>query len=996
MEAALLSGFIKTILPRLLSLGHQKYKLQDCLKDDITYLERELSMIAVTIDEQIVLGKEDPGAVHSLSMEALRELAFQIEDCVDRFMYHVNRGQQAGSILHRVIRSIKLLLSCQKLAAEVHHLKKVPEEVHQRQGRYRDFAAASPSSQHAGLLSSSWCGSYPHTPKSDLVGIDAPRNELVEQLAEEANGQPKQLKVISIVGIHGSGKTVLAREVYESDVGRQFRPRSWVSAANKRDPRELLMGILRELGLPVVENSNIDQLTVDLSEYLKSKRYLIVIDDMQTDQWSTIESAFPEDASSRIVVTTTIKSVANACSSSNGYVYRMKRLGDEYSKQLFAMKAYRKNYLGCMKSESKDVLKKCDGQPLALITVGHFLRKKGWPTDPSCEDLCKQLRRHLKHDETLQRMWRVLHQTFSKLPCHGSRACLLYFGMFPCDHSVSRKTLMRRWLAEGFVETQPSSSEKFNTLIDQNIIEPIGVRSNDQVKTCRTYGMMHEFILHMSTSQDFITLFSGNKAEGKYVRRLSLHDSGATSRGGFDIDLSLVRSLMVRGEASKDILNFQKYQLLRVLDLEQCTDLGDYHLKDICNLLLLKYLSLGETITSIPKEIKNLKLLETLDLRRTKVNMLPIEVLMLPCLVHLIGNKLQLPDRVDRVKKFCIAGKSNLETLSGFTTNGCQGFPLIMTHMMNLRKVKIWFGSERSTNSTDLVNAIQKFIHDDKKECKDPRSLSLCFEDCFETVLHSLKSPCYLRSLKLKLKGNLLELPQFVISLRGLQDLCLSSAKLTPSLLTALSQLTHLQHLKLIADELEDFILTDQAFPELLRLCFVLKSSNALPRIEEGALPHLMSLKLICKDLDGLADIKINCLQCLKEVTLDANVTQETIDAWKKAAMEHPNRPKILLFNPVDESESEPAEGCIASTTTECEAREASTTSEAPVQVYNAQMLDNKGSIAEEKRKKNCTVESSSNDALNSAFAAMDLSEVPLTSNEFSVPRNSRVSSYTC
>jgi len=718
---------------------------------------------------------------------------------------------------------------------------------------------------------------------------------------------------------------------------------------------------------------------------------------MQTDQWSTIEAAFPEDnvVSSRVMVTTTIQSVANACSSSNGYVHKMRRLGNKHSEQLFIKKACPTKYSGYTRPESKEVLKKCDGQPLALVTMGQFLRKNGWPTAPNCEDVCRDLRRHLEQDDTLERMRRVLMHSFSSLPGHGPKACLLYFGMFPSEHPIKRKRLLRRWLAEGFVEAQPSSSENFNTLIDRNIIEPISICNDDQVKTCKTYGMMREFILLMSTSQDFITLLSGNKVERKYVRRLSLHHHSATSGSSLDMDLSLVRSLMVFGEAGKTILSFQKYQLLRVLDLEQCTDLEDDHLKDICNLFLLKYLSLGETVTSLPKEIEKLKLLETLDLRRTKVKILPIEVLLLPCLLHLFG-KFQLSDKVkitSDIQKFFLTEQSNLETFAGFVTDGCQGFPQIMNYMTNLRKLKIWLErSERSTNFTDVVNAVQKFIHDDKEESNDPRSLSLHFDDGTENILNSLKAPCYLRSLKLK--GTLLELPQFVISMRGLRELCLSSKKLTAGLLAALANLKDLQHLKLIADVLEDFIIEDQALPGLLHLCFVLQRAT-LPTIEEGALPYLISLKLICKDLVDLADIEINRLTCLKEVSLDHRVAPETRETWEKAAKEHPNRPKVLLVNAADESESEAADCSVASMPAVSEAKETSPTSEVAVQEYDIQMKVNQGPPAAPEKQKNCADQPSSKDERNPAFSNIGFPEVARGLTELSIAQNGNVSSYT-
>jgi len=109
-----------------------------------------------------------------------------------------------------------------------------------------------------------------HVLPDDLVGIDAPLEELLEQLAE-ADGQPKQLKVISIVGFCGLGKTILARELYNSEVGKQFEERAWVSGAHG-DPGKLLSDILCQLHKPYLVTSNVDRLSIDLGNYLNNKR----------------------------------------------------------------------------------------------------------------------------------------------------------------------------------------------------------------------------------------------------------------------------------------------------------------------------------------------------------------------------------------------------------------------------------------------------------------------------------------------------------------------------------------------------------------------------------------------------------------------------------------------------------------------------------------------------------------------------------------------------
>lgn len=222
-------------------------------------------------------------------------------------------------------------------------------------------------------------------------------------------------------------------------------------------------------------------------------------------------------------------------------------------------------------------------------------------------------------------------------------------------------------------------------------------------------------------------------------------------------------------------------------------------------------------------------------------------------------------------------------------------------------------------------------------------------------------------------------MPQFVTSLRGLKELCLSSTKFTTGLLEALSNLSYLQYLKLVADELEKFIIKVQGFPRLLRLCIVLQYPT-FPVIEEGALPFLVTLQLLCKDLHGLSDIQIECFKHLQEVTLHSGVTPATRQEWVKAAKEHPNRPKVLLLKSVDTAESEHTDVDSVMEAVKSETTEYSIAPEGPEQVIdmnNKMQLDHGlESSSVLNKQNNFADQSSSKDQLHYSFNNMGLSDV--------------------
>lgn len=141
------------------------------------------------------------------------------------------------------------------------------------------------------------------------------------------------------------------------------------------------------------------------------------------------------------------------------------------------------------------------------------------------------------------------------------------------------------------------------------------------------------------------------------------------------------------------------------------------------------------------------------------------------------------------------------------------------------------------------------------------------------------------------------QLPPFVTMLGGLTKLCLSftgNHRLSGDTLAALSRVRGLEYLKLIATQLDKLVIKPGALRSMRRLCVVVEVMTEL-EIQDRALPRLESFRLLCKDLNGFSSTTIQSLPRLKEVTLHDGVNEETKDDWKKAAKNHPRRPKLFF-----------------------------------------------------------------------------------------------------
>lgn len=107
---------------------------------------------------------------------------------------------------------------------------------------------------------------------------DDAMEELLNQLIEG----PHQLSVVAVIDSYGFGKAVFAAEAYNSDyVKSYFHCHAWVSA--NLDPYVILDNILKivmpQSALREIMGKAFRQRKTALHDYLKNKRYLIVLEE---------------------------------------------------------------------------------------------------------------------------------------------------------------------------------------------------------------------------------------------------------------------------------------------------------------------------------------------------------------------------------------------------------------------------------------------------------------------------------------------------------------------------------------------------------------------------------------------------------------------------------------------------------------------------------------------------------------------------------------------
>ncbi|KAF7040043.1 hypothetical protein CFC21_049973 [Triticum aestivum] len=663
MEIAM--GAIGPLLPKLGELLIGEITLEKQVRKGIESLITELKLM------QDVLNKVSKEPADQLDEGVkiwagnVKELSYQMEDIVDAFMMRVGDGGESTNPKNRVKKILKKVKRLFKNGKDLHRISDALEEVvlqakqlAELRQRYeqemRDTSANTSVDPRMMAL---------YTDVTELVGIKETRDKLIKMLTEGDDWSKHPLKTISIVGFGGLGKTTLAKAAYD-EIKAKFDRVAFVSVSQNPKMKKVLKDIL--YGLDKVKYENIHNaardekyLIDDIIEYLNDKRYLIVIDDIwDKEVWKSIKCAFSKKSpGSRLITTTRNVSVSEACCSSEGDIYRMEPLSDDVSRTLFYKRVF-SHEEGCpqeLVQVSKDILKKCGGIPLAIISIAsllannHQIKKKDqWYT------LLNSIGRGLTEDQSLEEMKKILLFSYYDLPSY-LKPCLLYLSIFPEDHKIMRDRLIWRWISEGLVYSDKEETSLyelgnsyFNELVNRSMIQPIGINVEGNVEGCRVHDMVLDLICSLSSEENFVTILDDTRrkipnSEIK-VRRLSIQNTK------IDVDttrMEHMRSLTIfTSDVVGKVLDISSFQVLRVLDLEGCKNVSDVGY--VGNLLHLRYLGLKDThVKDLPMEIGKLQFLLTLDLRGTKIEVLPSSVVQLRRLMCLyVDYDMKLPSGI--------------------------------------------------------------------------------------------------------------------------------------------------------------------------------------------------------------------------------------------------------------------------------------------------------------------------------------------------------------
>ncbi|KAK1613625.1 hypothetical protein QYE76_019142 [Lolium multiflorum] len=724
---SLVTGAMSSLLPKLAELLNDKYKLQKGVKEGVRSLEKEMKSIHAALCKVAEVPRDQLTEEVKLWAGEMRELSFVIEDVIDKFLVRADDGSKptanskaVKSIIEKMVGLFTKGKARHEIADAIKDINKQVQEVANRRGRYtiNDIiakpAAVTPINPRLGAL---------YQDVTELVGIAGKRDqELMKLLSNGDSMSKKKLKIVSVVGFGGVGKTTLVKTVYNQMKG-DFDCSAFVAVGRNAGANKVLMDILLDLGMYESQFTILDerQLINKLRKSLENKRYLIVLDDIWDEKlWGLINWAFSSgnNFSSRIITTTRIVSVSKLCSSSpDDSVYQMEPLSDEDSQRLFYKRIFSRES-GCpheLEVLSMNILKKCGGVPLAIITVASLLvRDHQVKQEDEWHVLLESIGRGLTDDPSVEEMLRILSFSYYDLPSH-LKTCLLYLSMFPEDYEIRKDRLIWMWIAESFVQCEKVETcpfeigeSYFNELVNRNMIMPV-YGDDGILVACNVHDMVLDLISSLSSEDNFVTILNytcDSMSSQSNDRRLSLQNcrkGELQTRPLESVSMLQVRSIATFQHAIGLMPSFSSFVVLRVLDLNGCNISGHNHLnlRDLGSLLHLKYLGLAQTgISEVPEEVGKLQFLQVLDVSRNDDMELPstiIKLRRLMCLLIDYDHK-RLPDGLGNLISMEVLSEIHGDSLSTVKELG---------NMERLRKLEIRFYNNLSL---ELKNALVRSL----------------------------------------------------------------------------------------------------------------------------------------------------------------------------------------------------------------------------------------------------------------------------------------------
>ncbi|KAL6640511.1 hypothetical protein ACP70R_021634 [Stipagrostis hirtigluma subsp. patula] len=767
-EASILSSVISGILnlvgSKLAPLIIKEYSSIAGVKKDLQELHGLVEEINFWLE---TAGDKAMGTGPSFSwLNRLKDVSYDVEDLVDEFYLeaeeHESDGDGSKNIVSTYLSKPKALMFQFKAARKIKTIKKRFAAIVKQRTEFNAIADSLYPVRHINRTNLEM-PSLPNADMASVIGRDQEKHKIISKMVETDDQQI--IKILSIIGLGGSGKTTLANLIFKDDnIQKYFDVTHWVHVSQEFDVAKLLQKLFEDIVHKKSECYPLQEMTKTISDKLTGKRFLLVLDDVWTDDrilWGEfmVHLKCGVLPGSCILLTTRSRRVAEVVESA--YLFDLPFLSEYDSWQVFeqtfgmAVKGLETEFL----EVGKQIVNKCGGVPLAIKVLAAALHDKKhmeeWQAMRDSNLLDVEGKGH--------RVFACLRLSYINLPSY-LKQCFTVCSLFPKGYRIDKEKLIDQWIAldvitptDGVNYLEHIGDKCFNSLVQLCFLQDVDKTSRG-VK-CRMHDLVHDLAQSILGDEISLVVPKERTTSTKSYRYFSLNEES-------------------RNHPPKNL-----YEKARAI-----------------------YIAKGDNFV-FDKALKNAKHLRSMTVEFAKTTTLPTAILQIKSLRYLHISDLRcetLPDAISniwRLQALHVSSSDHLELLPESICKLQKLKTLNLARCYNLKSLPDSIGDCHMISSIDLTGCVQfTTLPNSIGKNKNLRFLRLGFTS-IERLPPGITTLEKLECLDLLACRNLVELPEAIGSLKKLEVLNLEQCDKLEGMPVGIGQLTRLQKLNLFIVE---------------------------------------------------------------------------------------------------------------------------------------------------------------------------------------------------
>ncbi|TVU49375.1 hypothetical protein EJB05_00683, partial [Eragrostis curvula] len=646
MEAALVSGILKIVGMNLAPLITKEFGSIAGVTKDLEHLQDLVAWINDWLE--MVGDKAIRNEKSSNWLKRLKDVAYDAEDLVHEFHMEAEKldvnivGLNNTVIKYLWAKPKSVVFKC-KIAYKIKEIKKKFDAIVKGRSDYSTITNSMAVDHHTRLISKT-IGEVPsltNVDETSIFGRDQLKLRLISELME-TNNQHK-IKIVSVIGLGGSGKTTLAKLVYNGDniIKEHFEVKLWVHVSREFDVEKLVQKLFEAIDGDKAENHASQRMSTTISNKLVGKKFLIFLDDVWTEdriQWEQFMVNLRGGApGSSILLTTRSRKVAEAVDST--YICDLPFLSKKDSWKVF-LQSFGRAMEGLdpeFRKVGTEIVNKCSGVPLAIKVLASVLR--GMKTIIEWQTIRDSNLLDVEEDQ--RRVSNCLFLSYVHLP-HHLRHCFTHCSIFPRGHAINKNHLISQWIAHGFINLTNEAQHPedvginyFESLLNVGFFQDLEHHKSEfrEETTCKLHDLLHdlsrqilhdEFVSGTSTTHQirrcrYASLTSGTREfDSKLfdkVRALYISGGGITFGKPMNKTCRVRTIILERIRAASLPLFVSKFEHLGYLEISyiNCEALPNA-ISDCSNLQAIHVIRCG-ILATLPESIGRLKKLRVLEFK---------------------------------------------------------------------------------------------------------------------------------------------------------------------------------------------------------------------------------------------------------------------------------------------------------------------------------------------------------------------------------------------